>query len=319
MYYIQRNPISDASFLAGSVAEPGPGETLWVPATVYAEGAEVIRPAPLSRVFRCAIARTVADTTPPENDANAWKDMRPTKRYLPFGPQMLADGRMVYQNLPLKSTTGDIVYVLKSRYPDAVAIFGAKGAEWVVELRDEPGGTLIETYEGRIKSPATGYYNYAYGQRSTTDRVMVSGMPIFPNAEVTIKITGTDPQERAVSQIELGKLRFIPGVDIGGVEAGALRSPRAFTRRTQGENGSTTVLIYSTSYDMSGTIALSGRQEDNALIQFRALIGKGVAYTPSLEPGFQQSLLFGILKTADTSRDVLTRSSVRFNIEGLPT
>ncbi|MBI3103245.1 MAG: hypothetical protein HYY98_17085 [Burkholderiales bacterium] len=317
MYYIERNTITDAMFLAGSVGEPATGESAWAAGT-YAVGAEVIRPT-THRVYRCAVARAPTDTLPPELDATAWADMRPTARYLPFGPQVRTDGKLVYQNYPLKTTTANIEYRLAQRYANAVAIFGAKGATWRVQVYDAPGGTLVHERSGRIKSAARSYWDYAYGQRTTTDRVLVTGLPIYPNAEVRISIEGAGAQLRAVSQIEVGKLRYLPGVDLGGVLTGVSRSPKVFTSRKTDDNGSTSVLIYGTSYDMSGTVWLSGQQEDSALIQLRSLLGRGVAYAPTLVPGFQQSLVFGVLKSSDVSRDTFVQSSVQFQIEGLPT
>lgn len=320
MYYIERNTITDAMFLAGSVGEPATGETAWVAGT-YAIGAEVIRPA-LHRVYRCAIARAPTDTLPPESDGTAWSEMRPTKRYLPFGPQVRANGKLVYLNYPLTSTTENIEFRMAQRYANAVAIFGAKGAIWRVKVYNKPeadGGVLVKEYTGRIKSAALGYWDYAYGQRYTTDRVLITGMPIYPNAEVRISIEGSGSQLRAVSQIEVGKLRYLPGVELGGTLAGLVRDPRIFTNRDTDENGTTGVLIYGNTYDMNGTVSIKGKQEDSVLTQLRNLMGKGVAYTPTLAPGFQQSLVFGVLKSAPTSRDSLGRSSVQFQIEGLPT
>jgi hypothetical protein len=317
MYFIERNPLPDTAFLAGSVAEPSDTEAVWAVGT-YAVGQEVIRPA-LHRVFRCAVARTATNTLPPELDTTAWADMRPTRRYQPFGPQVRADGKLVYQNQPLQSTTGDIEYRLQQRYANAVAIFGANGATVRVQVYDQPGGTLKYDKVLGIKSPATSYWTYAYGRRSLSDRILVHGLPIFPNAEVRITITGVGSQLRAVSQIEVGKLRYLPGVDFGGVQYGITRIPKAFTTRKTEADGSTSVLIYGTSYDMSGTIALSGTREDAALTQLRGLLGRGVAYAPTLAAGYEQSLLFGILKSADVARDAVNLSSVRFEIEGLPT
>lgn len=318
MYYIERNTIADATFLAGSVGEPATGETVWAAGT-YAVGAEVIRPS-LHRVFRCAVARTSTNTSPPELDKASWADMRPTARYLPFGPQVRADGLMVYQNIPLKSTTGDIEYRLAQRFANAVAIFGMKGARWRVRVYSSPGGPLVFERSGRIKSAARGYWDYAYGQRMMEDRVLVTDLPMFANAEVRITIEGSGSQLRAVSQIEVGKLRYIPGVDFGGVQYGLSRTPKAFTaRKTDADTGSTSVLIYGTSFDMSGTVLLSGRQEDSALFQLRNLLGRGVAYAPTLIPGYRQSLVFAVLKSSDVVRDSFSVTTARFELEGLPT
>ena len=144
-------------------------------------------------------------------------------------------------------------------------------------------------------------------------------MPIYPAAEVRIKITANAGQERRVSQIEPGKLRFLPGVSWGGVVAGLRRSPRAYSFRKEEQDGSSTTLLYGSTYDMSGQIKLDGSSEDNALAQLRSLLGKGAAYAPTLAPGFEQSIIFGTLEAADTDRESLRISGISFQIRGLPT
>lgn len=318
MYYIEKIPLTNASFLSGSIAEPAPGETEWV-AGSYAIGAEVIR-ASLHRVFRCAAARTASDTLPPEQDVQNWQDVRSTKRWLPLGPVHRADGKLVYQSIALTSTTGDIEYDFLMRYANSVALFGLRGASWSMEVFANATGTVpVKTIEGSIKTPATGYWDYAYGQRRFNDRVVVRDLPIYPAARVRIKIMATGAQERRVSQIEVGKLRFLPGVTWGTVVNGVKRSPRAYSYRKEEADGTSTTVLYGSTYDMSGVIMLAGAGEDNALSQLRALLGKGVAYTPTLAPGFAQSLVFGTLESADTERVATPLSSISFNIRGLPT
>lgn len=318
MYYIERVSIDDASFLAGSIAEPGPGETAWAAGT-YAVGDEVARPA-LHRVFKCAVARTGSDTSPPEVDVASWTDMRATKRWLPLGPARRADGKLVHQSYPLVRTDADIEYHLKLRYANAIALFGMAGASWSVEVYPTEASMTPEvTRTGTIKAPAFGYWDYAYGQRRLRDRVLVTGLPIYPAAKVVIKIMGAVGQTRRVTQIEAGKLRFIPGVEWGGVVAGLRRSPRAYSFRKEEADGTSTTLLYGSTYDMAGQIKLSGKAEDNALVQLRGLLGKGVAYAPTLAPGFEQSLVFGTLEAADTIRDVVSLTTIDFQIRGLPT
>ncbi|MCT6721658.1 hypothetical protein [Acidovorax sp. K2F] len=318
MYYIEKIPLTDASFLAGSIGEPGPGETAWAAGT-HAVGAEVIRPG-LHRVFRCAVARTGANTDPPEVDTASWNDMRSTKRWIPLGPITRADGKLVHENRVLQRTDADIEYHLQMRYANAVAIFGMAGASWVVEVyptTTSPSPVVIRT--GTIKAPAYGYWDYAYGQRRLRDRVLVTDLPIYPAAKVVVKITGSGSQLRAVRQIEVGKLRFLPGVNWGGVQAGLRRSPRAYSYRKEESDGSSTTLLYGSTYDMAGQIKLDGKGEDDALVQLRGLLGKGVAFAPTLAQGFEQSLVFGTLETADTVRDSRPLTTIDFQIRGLPT
>lgn len=319
MYYIERNPIADATFLAGSIAEPSPTETIWVTGSAITKGQERIRPA-LHRVFKAA-ADIASSTVPPEDAPTVWQDMRPTDRYRPLGPMERADKKLVYQNQPLESTSADLEYRFAMRYANAIALFGLKGAAWRVKVYDKAGAgqVLITERTGNIKAPARGYWDYAYGQRLVQDRVLINDLPIYPNAEIRITIEGGAGQTRAIGQMEVGKLRYIPGVDFGGVEYGINRSPKAFTASKVEDNGTTSVLIYGTSYDMSGTIKLSGTREDAALIQLRALTGRGAAFAPTLTTGYTQSLVFGVLKSSDASRESFNFSSVDFRIEGLPT
>lgn len=318
MYYIERLPLDTANFLASSIAEPATGETVWAPG-VFAVGAEVIRPT-LHRVFRCAAARTASDTKPPEEDVASWSDVRSTSRWLPYGPLKRADGKLVYESRALVRTDADIVYALQLRYANAVALFGLQGSDWSVEVYPSVTATdPVKVFNGSIKASASGYWDYAYGLRRYRDRVLVTGLPIYPAAKVVIKVKGGSGQTRRVTQIEPGKLRFLPGISWGGVVAGLRRSPRAYSYRKEEPDGTSTTLLYGSTYDMSGQIKFDGASEDNVLMQLRGLLGKGVAYAPTLAPGFEQSLVFGTLEEAPTDRDSVRISGTSFQIRGLPT
>ena len=321
MYYIERNTITDAMFLTGSVAEPSASETEWVSGAAITKGDERIRSS-LHRVFKAAADITAgSNIVAPESAPTLWADMRPTDRYRVFGPIARADNKLVYQNQPLSMTSGNIEYRLAERYANAVALFGLKGATWRVKVYDKPvasGGVLQDERSGSIKQPARGFWDYGYGQRFQRDRILVTGLPIFPNAEIRISVEGSGSQVRALSQCEVGKLRFLPG-DWGGVLAGLRRMPKVFSVSKQEDNGSTSVLIYGNTYDMSGKVVLAGGQEDNALIQLRNLLGRGAAFAPTLAPTFAQSLVFGLLESADVERPGLNLSEASVQIRGLPT
>lgn len=322
MYYIERNPLTDAMFLAGSVPEPAPDEPAWVSGSAYGVGLEVTR-ANIHRVFRCAVAVPAGTVVVPEQDPTRWVDMRPTLQRRPFGPHLRADGKLVYKHRPVQSTTGNIEYRLKQRYANAAAIFGPRGAILRLRVYKSDGGDLAYERVVRIRKGEAGFWNFGFGQRDSIDRVLFSDLPVFPAAVVHISIEGTGDQLRAVSHIEVGKLRFIPGVDLngpeGGTEYGLVRAPRVLTRRETDVDGSTSTLIYGATYDMSGTVSLSGARENSALRQLLGLVGKCAAYIPSLEEDYSQSLLLGILKVAPVSRDASKLSSFRFDIEGVST
>ncbi len=321
MYYIERIPLTDASFLAGGIAEPAPGETVWATNTAYALGVEVIRPG-LHRVFKAAVAITADPLNkPPEQEPTKWADMRATRRHLPFGPNVKSNGMRVYQSIALTSTTENLEIRLALRYANAIALYGLRGARWRAKVFDKPessGGVLKAERTDTIKAPALGYWDYGFGQRIERDRTLITGLPIYPNAEIRITVEGTGDQMRALSQCEVGKLQFLPG-DWGGVLAGLSRTPRVISESKQETDGTTTVAIYGNTYDMRGTVLLKGVREDAALSQLRGLLLKGVAFAPTLAQGFNQSLNFGLLKSARVVRPDVKRSEIEIEIEGLPT
>ena len=115
MYYIERNPITDAMFLEGSVPEPAPTEPAWVSGSAYGAGVEVSR-INIHRVFRSSAAIPAGTTVAPEQDPTRWTDMRPTLRHRPFGPHVRADGMLFYKHQPIQSTTEDISYRTLQRF-----------------------------------------------------------------------------------------------------------------------------------------------------------------------------------------------------------
>lgn len=318
MYYVERLPITESSFLAGSVAEPSATEVAWSGAGVaYAVGAEVVRTA-THRVYRCAVAHTSAASPLPENDPTRWYEDRPTDRWVPFGPYINAAGQTIYRSLALSSTSTDLVYRLALRYANAVALFGLRGAFARVQVYDTPGGTLVFDLTMPLKRPAAGYWSYYFGQRSYRDRLLITGLPLHPNAEVVITVGGGSGQQRRVTQVEVGKLRQLHGVDFGGTEYGVTTTPTVRLYRQQETDGTEKVLIYGTSQDMRGRVVLRSDLENQTLAALRALSGKGVACIPSLLSAYEGRLTFGVIETAPVSSDSFSTASVDLSVRGLP-
>ena len=476
MYLIERPPLTDAMFLAGSVTEPSASETEWVSGGTYAVGAERTRTSK-HRVYKCAVARSPStvppSTTPPEDDKAGWQEMRPTDRYLPFGPYVSASGKTIYRALALESTTADLTYRMLLRYCNAIALFGLRGA-WVrVRVWDKvlstpnvltasndfsdpawvrfgsgtgvapvvtpnaalaPDGTLtadqiifsqgaggslsdlsvlnqtISTLAGGssygggvwlrslsgpaelvfrhaggslykvlqvtgdwvrfgheevafsatssfefgkrggfgasggsatvlawgaalhkeplpqlvydkthvLKRPSSGYWDYAFGQKVTRDRLLIPDLPIYPGADVRIDIGGSGSQQRRVSQIEFGKLRYIPGATFGGTEYGVARTLRARLYREQDDAGNEAVLLAGASQDLQATVVMEGDRENAVLPLLRSLVGKGVAVVPHLSPGYEQSLVFGAIDAAPVKRTHHNVSQIDISVRGLP-
>lgn len=321
MYILERPALTDAMILAGSISEPSPRETEWVSGGTYTVGMERTRSS-LHRVYRCAVARNPSSTptsaTAPEADPTGWVEVRPTDRWVPMGAYVNAAGQTIYRGLAVESTTADLVWRLQLRYCNALALFGLRGARVRVQVYSSVGGTLVEERELTLKRPASGYWDYGYGERVTRDRLLIADLPIYPAAEVVITVEGSVDQLRRITQLSFGKLRYLPGVSFGGVEYGVTNTVRVRMFRQQDPDGTEAVLIYGTSQDLQGVVVLGPERENAALVLLRRLVGQGVAVLPSLQFDAEQRLTFGVIDVAPVKRESPSHATVDISVRGLP-
>lgn len=276
MYYIDPIETLESQLLAGtSLAEdPTPA---WAAGT-YAVGAEVHVVA-THRVYRDAAGG--ASSTSPHLEPARWKDVRPTNLWAPFDQ---------YTNTQASSTTADIVYVLSCRFVSAVMLRGLEGATVAISIKDAPGGAVI--YPERVwslKQPARGYYDYAFGQRKPRPSLVVTGLPIRSNAEMTIKIRASGTNRRAVGLIARGKLSALRGTraehgPFSGTQQGAEAIPKTFTYRRNNDDGTYTTTVRGSSKDLRAEVFIDINQADQAVQELEDLTSRPVGVILSLHP-----------------------------------
>lgn len=305
-YYIDPIAMTAAQLLSCSVTEdPTPA---WVKDTVYAVGAEVHVPS-LHRVYRDAAGG--ASATRPDLDGTRWKDMRPTNAWAPFDE---------YTDTAAESTTGDVTFVLASRFVNAIVLYGLAGAGVSVTIRDAPGGAVIYRYpEGggvaRLKRPARGWYDYAYGERKAATTLLLTNLPIRKNAEITVTVTGNADQRRAIGMIVRGKLRNLIGAGKGGVDQDAEVSPKTYTSRETMPDGRQRTVVRGSSRDLSMTISMDRKYADAAVQSLTDLMTRPVAWFATTEPGFQGLSAFGIAQRSPV-RYRNTTATIQLSVEG---
>lgn len=307
-YYIDPIAMTAAQLLSCSIAEdPTPA---WIKDAVYAVGDEVHVPSK-HRVYRDAAGG--ASATRPDLDGTRWKDMRPTNAWAPFDE---------YTDTAAESTTTDLTFVLASRFVNAITLYGLAGAGVSITIKDAPGpgGAVIYSYPAgggvaRLKRPARGWYDYAYGERKEATTLLLTNLPIRANAEITITVTGNGDQRRAIGMIVRGKLRNLVGAGEGGVEQDAEVSPKTYTSRETMPDGRQRVVVRGSSRDLNMTISMERKYADAAVQALTDLMTRPVAWFATTKPGFQGLSAFGIAQRSPVRYRNQT-ATIQLSVEG---
>lgn len=309
MYYLDPIDMTAAQLLTGtSLAEdPTPA---WAAGT-FAVGDERHVPA-THRVYRCAVAG--ASATSPELEPTRWKDVRPTNLWAPFD---------WYTNTQASSTAADITYVLGCRYCSGFMLRGLEGGVVEVSVKDAPGGTAIwppgggvKTY--KLKRPATGYWDYAYGKRKPRTSLLITGVPIRPNAEVTIKVKASGTNRRALGLIARGALMPVFGsrAAFGGTLEGAEANPKTYTYRKSNDDGTQTTTVRGSATDIKGEVVMEEVYADQAVQDLQDLLSRPVGLVVTTKAGFAGLTGFGFITSAPV-RYRKGYATVPINLEGV--
>jgi len=282
MYYIDPLTITDASIIACSLAAED-ATAAWVAGT-YAVGDERHVLA-THRVYRAKLAGS--STISPELDPTRWEDRRPTNKWAPFD---------IYTNT--KATdTADLSYSVRARFCNSLMLRGLVGNSVEVTIRKTTGGDIAFYQSIPLKQPASGYWDYAFGEHKVKTVVSLFDLPIFAAAEITIKIIGSSTNARSIGLLALGKLLSIHGL-IGGTQWGAEVQPKSYTYRRFNDDGTLTLTQRGAATDMAATVELDPADADNAVRKLDNILGRPVGFFATKEPGHDGLSAFGIASRA---------------------
>lgn len=301
MYYIDDITTLDAQLLTGTTLAEDP-TTAWAGYT--AAVGDYRHVVATHRVYKCAVAGV--SSISPELAPTVWVDTRPTNKWAPFD---------VYTNTAATDTT-DITYVLGTRFANVILLRGLAGKASTISIKDAPGGaTIYPAKTFSIQQSASGYYDYAFGTRKTKPTLVITGLPIRSNAEITITVSAISTNTRAIGMIVRGKLRALYGTGIGGAQWDADAAPKTFTYRKTNDDGTVTTLPRGSSKDISFVVMMEIAQADQAVQELERLMARPVAVFATTKAGFAGLSAFGyVTKSPVTYKSGFALCSI--NVEG---
>lgn len=309
MNIIDNITITDAMIGAGTtIAEPSSGETAWASGVAYAVGDIRIR-ATTHRKYKCAAAHTSAASPLPENNPSQWVDIGPTDRWAPFD---------IYTSTASKTVT-TMTYVLSPGYFNSVALYGLTGAQYSITVKDAPGGATIFSRSGYLTEDPLGWYEYLFVATRAVDKLVFSGIPIRPAAELTITITAAVGQPVGIGMIVAGD--YVPlisdAAEWGGTLQGASADPVTYSYIKTNDDGTTTIVKRNSGTNMRCKVALPRIHADAALQVLQGVLDRPVAFIATGAPGYAGLSVFGYAKSAPVSYDSFQNATIDINVIGL--
>ena len=298
-------PISiPAEMVTGcSAAEPDTtrGEALWVAATNYAIGDEVIRTS-THRVYT-ALA-TGVDAGLPESTPGRWLDTRPTNRMAAFD---------IYRSTAIKST-GTITMTIKPGIVTGMNFFGLVGSTLRVVRKEATTGVpdFDTTYSLDNYLSGDLMWEFYFGMPRQQDSLRINNLaPMDSQIEITLTVAA------ATGTAEIGIFAIGSFNDMGLPEYGFTSKPIDYSRITTDQYGNVSIIKGLNARNLTGTCFIPSLAAAQAAadVAYRVL-GVPCAWIISDADGYDYLNAFG-LGTAEITAAGPGHAMLKLDVRGL--
>jgi hypothetical protein len=152
------------------------------------------------------------------------------------------------------TSTSPLTVVLDTGLCNSLALLGLVAAQVVITVKDGTGGPTI--YSRTINLDGTfiyDWYQYFFEPNVQIGEVVLTDLPPYPNAELTVALTGT-------GTLEIGQLIWGTQYDLGDAEYGASLGIIDYSRKETDEFGTTTFVRRDFSKRLSARVLLQNTQ-----------------------------------------------------------
>lgn len=291
--------ITDAMLISSTVPEPDTGETEWSHLIDYVVNDVVMR-ASLHKKYRC-IAPIKSDT-PPESDADNWAYIGGTNKWAMFDDTSAAT----------VETSSPLTAVIAPGICNSLAILGIAGQTLTITITDGAGGPTV--YSRTIEldvSVVTDWYQYFFEPFTTRQVVILNDLPPYPNARITISLSGT-------GDVSIAHAIVGTSYDLGATLYGATAGIRDYSRKQTDE---TTGVVTLEQRRFSKTMRARFFLDDAAVNAVHSRL-EGLRATPCVWVGSDREdleplVIFGYIKDFSLDLQQARGSYYSLEIEGM--
>ena len=293
--------ITDAKLTSSTLAEDA--STVW--ASYTAVVGDLRHVVATHRVYKCALAGS--STVSPELDPTRWVDTRPTNKWAPFD---------IYTSTAAATVT-TMTYVLTPGYFNAIALYGLTGSQYTLTVKDEAGGTTIYTRTGYLYADPIGWYEYLFGTLKSVNKLVFTGIPPRPEAEITLTITAATGEAVGLGMFAVGDYVSLAGEgEWGGALQGASAEPVTYSYIKTNADGTTSIVRRHAATNLRVTVALPRTEADAVLQAMQDVLDVPVAWIATDAQGYVGLTTFGI-GSGSMRYDSFSVANFEINVKGL--
>lgn len=295
MKVIKPTTITDANLVSSSVPETE--YAAYAAGTNYAVGASVI----YNHVVYQSVQTPNTGNTP-DSKPLYWAASGPSNRYGMFDSQVST----------VTTASGSITVVLTPGLVTSLALFNLAGNQVTVEVRDGAGGTVVYSYTTRLDaSTVSDWYQYFYTPFLPTTQVVLTDLPLYGSAYITVTITG-------ISTVMCGLLIVGQSTYLGDTQQGAQVGILSLSRKdTSVTTGVTTFVKRGNRKRLTAQLFISNYDLDAIFRTLELLDATPAVWVATDVAGYQTLSFYGFYKDYSTVISYPDNSLISLEIEGL--
>lgn len=205
-----------------------------------------------------------------------------------------------------------LTVVLDTGAINSLAFIGLIGTEVTVSMTDGAGGPTVytNTIDLNDNSLVVDWYTYFFSPFVQLGDVVLTDLPPYNNARVTILLTGG-------GTVEIGELIYGLIYDLGSTEYGATVGIIDYSRKNTDEFGTTTFIERAFSKRMTATFMLDNNQMNFVQRLLSSVRATQCVFIGSEDADYAPLVVYGFYKDFTINIQYSTKSYCSLEIEGL--
>lgn len=209
------------------------------------------------------------------------------------------------------TSTSPLTVVLDTGLCNSLGLLGLVGSQVVVTVKDDTGGNVVYTRTVSLDGTFIyDWYQYFFEPYVQIGEVVLTDLPPYLNAELTVSLTGT-------GTIQIGTLTWGTQYDLGEAEYGAGLGIIDYSKKETDEFGVTTFVRRDFSKRLTARLILPNNQLNRVQRVLADLRAQPAIWVTSDVPDLAPLTVYGFFRDFNIEVSYPTESYCSLEIEGL--